>query len=815
MVETWMVRRSLIALLSLAPVASAPATVLPSPPLGPDALGLATAAVRAVVEGELVARAAATLSATLVGSASFGYVRPVSSSLQSVGVGQTRIEVPGAEGLLCAEAPLIQQHLAKACKLASPFVGFMRDARPDLVAAVEYVCSFAGRPEAFEAERDRRVALWDGLVGSLSPAHEALSALQSTSSSLLLGAQASLPIIEAAARGMGWPDTFLTLHRVLGFPTVGDYPDCGVFRRCERAATQAYPDLDHPTHNSKLARRILRQWQTGDERYRSVVRKVTQKKYKEVALGVAMGPFTSDEVDDALQEGGWRALQCFGIEQGMEPDGSVKVRPCDNGRASLTNECLSTHETLACESASFPALVASLFAEAWPPGVPSPALLHSTDDVELAYRRMAALDPGTTVVALYDTTVGAVRFFLMPGHNFGLAAAVLSFNRVSQCVAAIARRYFGVPCAAYYDDYSIAGPSWAAASSKRVLRMIHERLGIPLAGGLKDVLPRPVNVFLGVVTDLSRVGIAVMRSKPERVARAMLAIAEALHSHKLLDCASFLGKIEYLQSSATTTRVGRAALGLLRAWESERPARGGAEYPLSELACEALLFLLAVLPRLPPRTFDFRARQVVPDPPIVLYTDAMGQGTFGRIGIVIYDPLDKDRKWRHASSVVPPPLVAAMRVRKQYIMPFETVAPVVALLTRPAQFKGRHVILFVDNTGALFGLGKGDCHDVDSARMVHVFHTLCAALGISVWLEYVPSGANISDLPSRDEFALLESMGSASFSADLVWPDLQSSLAAVFGDLWAKHAPSPSRATKRQAEAIDSALADIKRRRSE
>ena len=318
MVETWMVRRSLIALLSLAPVASAPATVLPSPPLGPDALGLATAAVRAVVEGELVARAAATLSATLVGSASFGYVRPVSSSLQSVGVGQTRIEVPGAEGLLCAEAPLIQQHLAKACKLASPFVGFMRDARPDLVAAVEYVCSFAGRPEAFEAERDRRVALWDGLVGSLSPAHEALSALQSTSSSLLLGAQASLPIIEAAARGMGWPDTFLTLHRVLGFPTVGDYPDCGVFRRCERAATQAYPDLDHPTHNSKLARRILRQWQTGDERYRSVVRKVTQKKYKEVALGVAMGPFTSDEVDDALQEGGWRALQCFGIEQGRQ-----------------------------------------------------------------------------------------------------------------------------------------------------------------------------------------------------------------------------------------------------------------------------------------------------------------------------------------------------------------------------------------------------------------------------------------------------------------------------------------------------------------
>jgi hypothetical protein len=304
-----------------------------------------------------------------------------------------------------------------------------------------------------------------------------------------------------------------------------------------------------------------------------------------------------------------------------------------------------------------------------------------------------------------------------------------------------------------------------------------------------------------------------MMSKPERVAKILLQAEAALANGRLPDVKSFLGKCEYLQSSATMSRVGRAALGMLRTWAYSSPKRATDDYPLSELACEAILFLIALLSRLPPRVFDFRHRaQADREPPIVLYTDAMGQGSFGRIGIVIYDPIDRESVWRHASAVVPPHIVAALRARDHYIMPYETVAPVVALMSRPTQFAGRHVICFVDNTGALFGLGKGDCHDMDSARMIHVFHTMCAALNISVWFEYVPSGANCADLPSRNEFALLEEMGSASFSGQLQWPDIQSSLATVFGDLWAAHAPAPSRASKRQSAAVAAELS--KRRRT-
>ena len=47
--------------------------------------------------------------------------------------------------------------------------------------------------------------------------------------------------------------------------------------------------------------------------------------------------------------------------------------------------------------------------------------------------------------------------------------------------------------------------------------------------------------------------------------------------------------------------------------------------------------------------------------------------------------------------------------------------------------------------------------------MVHAFHAWCVMLGTRVWFSWVPSKANISDLPSRCEFALLQELGSDYF----------------------------------------------------
>ena len=39
----------------------------------------------------------------------------------------------------------------------------------------------------------------------------------------------------------------------------------------------------------------------------------------------------------------------------------------------------------------------------------------------------------------------------------------------------------------------------------------------------------------------------------------------------------------------------------------------------------------------------------------------------------------------------------------------------------------------------------------DCGRLVNTFHLMLADLKSKVWLEWVPSKANVADLPSRDE----------------------------------------------------------------
>lgn len=50
--------------------------------------------------------------------------------------------------------------------------------------------------------------------------------------------------------------------------------------------------------------------------------------------------------------------------------------------------------------------------------------------------------PETTVVMIWDEWEQVVAYYTMDGHNFGLAAAVLSFNRVTQLVATVSSTPF-------------------------------------------------------------------------------------------------------------------------------------------------------------------------------------------------------------------------------------------------------------------------------------------------------------------------------------------------------------------------------------
>ena len=138
-----------------------------------------------------------------------------------------------------------------------------------------------------------------------------------------------------------------------------------------------------------------------------------------------------------------------------------------------------------------------------------------------------------------------------------------------------------------------------------------------------------------------------------------------------------------------------------------------------------------------------------------------------------------------------------MRPRDQHVGQLEVLAAVAAYTSRSEQLRDRDVIHFIDNTGAIFGIAKGYSADLDSARLISVFHTLNAALGANVWFEYVASAANIADLPSRGELDLLLSPQYGARRFDVSWPPTE----AWEGDLTALFArfspPSGRRRRKR------------------
>ena len=186
----------------------------------------------------------------------------------------------------------------------------------------------------------------------------------------------------------------------------------------------------------------------------------------------------------------------------------------------------------------------------------------------------------------------------------------------------------------------------------------------------------------------------------------------------------------------------------------------------------ALLFFEALLPRLPPLRAPVAANS---RSPLIVYTDASywrdkrKRGVYecaaekrspqhrGALGAVIFDPEIREA-W--LASARPPwgLLLSTWAVdKKTCIAELEALAAIAAYSTYPAVIAGRKVIHFVDNTVALSALVHSYAKKPELAKSVNVFYLQMIALRARVFFEYVPSKANIADLPSREAFTELRS----------------------------------------------------------
>ena len=104
-------------------------------------------------------------------------------------------------------------------------------------------------------------------------------------------------------------------------------------------------------------------------------------------------------------------------------------------------------------------------------------------------------------------------------------------------------------------------------------------------------------------------------------------------------------------------------------------------------------------------------------------------------------------------------LVDSLKPRKDsQIMAWESVAIALGLSTFQNELAGRSVVLYSDNAGAESATRKGAAKEWDHAQVIHQVWSMALACGIHLWIERVPSKENISDAPSREDYALMRSL---------------------------------------------------------
>ena len=692
-----------------------------------------------------------------------------------------------------ADVASIEEHLRLGCAAAHPDEGWgLADGSPrDLRAAVAQLCEWQ------KDTPSRRAATWSRLLSILKrPELEAMRAKirrEHTPQHILTAHGPEVDVVSIAVLSQACDFSLeLAVSSTIGAPSVGhihpfgDWPPSPPPSVPPTSASpppvvdpvQLFDSMDHASDmralSEAIGERALAAEATGGEAWADL-QSVWGASLKELDKGLIDGPWSSSDLDAMFGSGAWRAMERFGVWQ------RGKCRACDNAAKSRHNECTGVSQKPSFDTADFPARVAALFAAA---GL-FPELRGGTDDIEAAYRRISTAWPQYTVVSQWDPVARRVVFFTLPGFNFGLVSAVHCFNRYPVMVTRAMRRLFGWAGTGYFDDFCTVEPVFARASGQTYLDKLMALLGIPLAAE-KHVPMAPSFQFLGVVADLSRFarrGVVQLGVSRERAVRIADSLRFFLDANSLFPSeASKLGGRLGFASTWASFNFGRALMQPLYRRQAELAASA-----LNAGLRASMGFLWSVLSStrgIPPRLFSFADDAL---PTAYVWTDAAWEpGTLGRVAYVVFVPDASAPRsplaerlglppgsWTYADADTPADVMARFCPNKgTYIGQLELLAAIMVYWSL-AWLRGRRSFHWIDNQGAIACLIKGYASAPDCLPLLHAWVVFALESLLKPWFMYVPSKANISDLPSRQSYRMLRDLwaveGPLSFPPFHVW----------------------------------------------
>ena len=173
---------------------------------------------------------------------------------------------------------------------------------------------------------------------------------------------------------------------------------------------------------------------------------------QEVAQGLAHGPYTKADLDKAHGSNSWIPMRRFMLPQ------SSKLRAIDDGRFSGHNHASYAEETIFvsspdCVSAACKFCL-ELLSESEGNAPPWAQPFLGTSDMSAAYRQIPnhPEEAAATIVAYFDREADELRYAALKAHPYGLASAVLNFNRTPCFLTALTRRVAAACAANYFDD---------------------------------------------------------------------------------------------------------------------------------------------------------------------------------------------------------------------------------------------------------------------------------------------------------------------------------------------------------------------------
>ena len=547
-------------------------------------------------------------------------------------------------------------------------------------------------------------------------------------------------MMTATAVLLDWPDLTIGLRFVTGFRLLGQIESPNIFRPVP-PATPDPPDLKNEfLQRAPAAIRKLEAFLPQAE----YTQELLDHTVKEIETGWADGLFTRQELDEAFGPSRWLPMQRF-----MHVQACGKQRPIDNGRSNGHNALSWMVETICTNTPDFAAAACKALMDllhksftvcpAWA------QVVFGTEDMDHAYRQMPNMPeeaPGL-VIGIWHPAEQVVKYAIMRAHPFGLASAVLNFCRLPTLATAATRQWTGTATAGYFDDSGILDTVAARGSGQESLHTVYEALGVTLDAPKRQPMSTQ-RTFLGVLLNLAGMNenaTMFIDVKPG-LREALMEELDAILSQNHLSsgqASKLRGKFQWA-SSAMYGRCARGGQGPLVRRQYE------ATDDITPELARSLKFMRALLDVVGPRKICLSPN---PRPPVVIYTDASWEPqdmAAPGLGLVLLCP---DAQPQGVACTIPKLVLEAFQERETQITPLEALAVLQASVVFAEHMEQRDVIWFCDNQVVCSALVRGSCASDDIASIVVLCHLLWASVSARVWVEWVPSEANVSDGLSR------------------------------------------------------------------